>query len=235
MLVGVMVLMSAASGSGQPASQPSGYDNSWYISDVWSGEYPKGFSVTRPDTAVSGRRSMDKAAPRDVACKLPYLALIHPWNKRRVAANGIKFLSATKIVRLIAKEAFVFDDAGGNSRAKIRLKKGDVIEYIRNDAEGSFEVRIAGKQHTAGQDLFDHMEDVRDDQFVEDDWAALTCVGGNRAYILLGDLGLDSDDPKAQVAGISGVGPGQTGYGNARDLTAAEAHALEAEKSKKPQ
>ncbi len=224
--------MSAASGFGQSASPASGYDNSWYISEFWSGEYPKGFSVTRPDTVVRARRSMDKAAPRDVACKLPYLAVIHPWNKRRIAASKITFLSATKIVRLIAKEPFVFEDVGGDAHAKVKLKKGDAIEYIRNDAEGSFEVRIAGKQYTGGQDVFDHVQDVRDDQFVEDDWAALTCVGGDRAYIFLTELGLDSDDPKAQVAGISGVGPGQTGYGKARDLTAAEARELEAARTK---
>jgi hypothetical protein len=231
-LVALMVLVSASGAYGQSASPRSGYDNSWYISDFWSGEYPKGFSVTRPDTVVQARHSMDKTAPRDVACKLPYLAVIHPWNERRAAASKIKFLSATKIIRLVAKEAFVFADVGGDARAKVRLKKGDVIEYIRNDAEGSFEVRIAGKQYTAGQDLFDHVENVPDDQFVEDDWAALTCMGGDSAYVFLGELGFDSDDPKAQVAGISGVGPGQTGYGHARDLTAAEARELEAARSK---
>jgi len=232
-LVGLLALLSASNGIGQPASPAGGYDSSWYISEFWSGEYPKGFSVTRPATVIRARRSMDKAAPRDVACKLPYRAVIHPWNKRRIAASRIKFLSATKIVRLIAKEPFDFEDAGGDAHAKVRLQKGDVIEYIRNDAEGSFEVSIAGKQYTAGQNLFDHVQDVADDQFVEDDWAALTCVGGNRAYIFLGDLGLGSDDPKTQVAGISGVGPGQTRYGQARDLTAAEARELEAERSKK--
>src|SRR5262249_18672238 len=229
-----LFVMSAASGVAQPPPA-SGYDKSWYISAFWSGEYPKGFSVTRPDTVVQARRSVDKAAPRDVACKLPYLAVIHPWNKRRIAASRIKFLSATRIVPLIVKEAFVFAD--DDKRAKVPLKKGDVIEYIRNDAEGSFEVRIAGKTYTAGQSLFDNVQDVADDKFVEEDWVALTCVGGNRAYIFLGDLALDSDDPKVQVAGISGVGPGQTGYGKARDLTAAEARALEAERVKnaKPQ
>jgi hypothetical protein len=233
LLVGLMALLFPSAGFGQAPSAPSGYDKSWYISEFWSGEYPKGFSVTRPDAVVQARGSMDKTAPRDVACKLPYLAVIHPWNTRRTEASQIKFLSATRIVRLIVKEAFVFEDLGGDAHAKRHLKKGDVIEYIRNDAEGSFEVRIAGKEYTAGQNLFDHVQDVADDQFVEDDWAALTCVGGNRAYILWDDLGLGSDDPKAQVAGISGVGPGQTGYGKARDLTAAEARELEAERDKK--
>ena len=220
----IIVLSGSASAFAQT---PTGYDQTWYVSEFWSGEYPDGFSVTRPDTVVQARQKMDKAAPRDVACKLPYLAVIHPWNKRRTAKNKIKFISATKIVRLVAKEPFEFEDAGGAKRSKVRLKKGDTIEYIRNDAEGSFEVRIFGKQYTAGQNLFDHVEDVAKDQFVEDDWALLTCEGGTRAYILFADLRLDSDDPAARTPGISGVGPGQTGYGQARDLTAAEARALE--------
>jgi hypothetical protein len=231
-LIAAAALISILSGFAQPASPASGYDSSWYISEFWSGEYPKGFSVTRPDTVVQARRSMDKAAPREVACKLPYLAVIHPWNKRRIAQSEVRFWSATKIVHLIVKEPFLFEDFSRDGRGKVRLEKGDVIDYIRNDAEGSFEVRIAGKEHTAGQDLFDHVQDVPADQFVEDDWAALTCVGGNRAYIFLDDLGLGSDDRKEQVAGISEPGPGQTGYGHARDLTAAEARALEVERSK---
>jgi hypothetical protein len=232
MLVGALALVSSPGAVGQPAAPASGYDNSWYVSDFWSGEYPPGFSVTRPDTVVRARRAMDKAAPRDVACKLPYLAVIHPWNQRRAAASQIKFLSATRIVQLIAKEQFVFEDMGDDAKRKVEIKKGDVIEYIRNDAEGSFEARIAGKQYTAGQSVFDHVQDIADDQFIEDDWVSLACTGGSRAWIFLAELGLGSDDPKAQTSGISAVGPGQTGYGSARDLTAEEARELEAARKK---
>jgi hypothetical protein len=231
----VMVLLAAhASGqsparSGNAAAPPSGYDSAWYVSEFWSGEYPPGFSVTVPDTVVAARARMDKAAPREVACKLPYLAVIHPWNRSRIAKSKIKFLSATRIVRLVAKEPFDFATQDARPR-KVHLNKGDVVEYIRNDAEGSFEVRIAGKQYTAGQDLFDHVEDVAQDQFVEDDWASVTCEGGNRAFVLLADLMLDSEKAGERAAGISPVGPGQVGYGKARDLTAAEARELEKER-----
>ena len=175
---------------------------------------------------------MDKAAARDVTCKLPYLAVVHPWNKRRNAKGKITFLSATRIVHLVVKEPFVFDGLGGDKRIKVPLKKGDAIDYIRNDAEGAFEVRIFGKQYTAGQNLFDRVQDVAQDQFVEEDWVVLTCEDGNRAAILLSDLMPGSGDAKDWVAGISGVGPGQTGYGQARDLTAAEARDLESTRAK---
>jgi len=189
MLMGALALASMPSAAGQPAVRANGYDSGWYISDFWSGEHPNGFSVTRTDTVVLARRSMDKAAPRDVACRLPYLAVIHPWNRRRIAASRIKFLSATKIVGLIAKEPFVFEHTSSHANRKLQIKKGDVIEYLRNDAEGSFEVRIAGEQYTAGQDLLDHAHDVADDQFVENDWVSLTCTSGRRAWIFSRSLG----------------------------------------------
>jgi hypothetical protein len=227
MLLGVLSLVFTTNALGQSPAASSGYDNTWYISEFWSGEYPPGFSVTRQGTSVLARARMDKAAPRDVTCKLPYLAVVHPWNKRRIARSKIKFMSATRIVRLVAKEPFVFDGPGGERRSKLQIKKGDAIDYIRNDAEGAFEVRIFGKQYTAGQNLFDHVQDVAQDQFVEEDWVLLTCEDGNRATIFLADLTRDSGDAKDRIAGISGVGPGQTGYGQARDLTAGEARDLE--------
>ena len=217
---------------GDAALPPNGYGDDWFVSEFWSREYPPGFSVTRPDAVVAARATMDKAAARDVACRLPYLAVIHPWNRSRTAKSNVRFLSATKVVRLVVKEAFDFDlQSRDDVSGKVHLKAGDTIDYIRNDAEGSFEVRIFGKQYTADQNLFDHVEDVSRDRFVEDDWALLTCVGGNRAYILLSDLGLDPDagEPVKRngVAGISEAGPGQIGYGKARDLTAAEARKLD--------
>ena len=227
-LLGLAAMIVGRSALGQ--APQTGYDRGWYVSDFWSGEHPPGFAVTRRDAVVQARRSMDKAAARDVACKLPYLAVIHPWNQRRNARDRITFVSASRIVQLVVKEAFVFEDTGG--KAHVRLNKGDTVDYLRNDAEGSVEVRIGGRQYTAGQGLFDHVQDVADDQYVEDDWVALACTGGARAYIFLDDLGLASDDPKVRVAGISGVGPAVTGYGQARDLTEAEARDLEAEREK---
>jgi hypothetical protein len=227
MLLGVLSLVLTTSAVGQSPPTSSGYDNTWYVSEFWSGEYPAGFSVTRKDTDVRARARMDKAAPREVACKLPYLAVIHPWNRSRIMKSKIRFFSATKILRLVAKEPFVYEFAIRHAPAiKIRLRKGDMIEYVRNDAEGLFEVRLAGKQYTADQNLFDHMEKVARDQFVEDDWVSLTCEGGSGAYILLSDLVIEGAAGE-RTPGVSEVGPGQADYGRARDLTAEEARELE--------
>jgi uncharacterized protein YecT (DUF1311 family) len=203
------------------------YDASWYTSKFWSGEYPPGFSVVEEHTVVMARAKMDKDAPRALACELPYLAVIHPWNTMRIKKNKIEFISATKIVPLIAKGDFVFDGYVGNKRVKLPVKKGTKLSYLRNNAEGAFEIEISGKQYTAGQDLYEHIEDANVvDRFVEDNWVLLTCKNGTRVYIYLNDLVSENDHHSKYAPGIADVGPGLTGYGKARDLTPAEARKL---------
>jgi hypothetical protein len=205
----------------ESASAFAGYDDTWFQSNFWSGEYPPGFSVTKKRTTLMARSGMDKDLPRDVACEMPYLALIHPWNKERIRKSNMQFFSATKIIKMVAKEDFDFGD-------DVAVKKGEVIEYIGNGAEDFFGVRIRGKRYTAGEDLFVFVETPAQDQFVEDDWVLLTCQGGNRAYIFVHDLGVRGwSDAPAFVPGISDTGPGQEGYGSARDLTEQEAAVLE--------
>jgi hypothetical protein len=59
----------------------------------------------------------------------------------------------------------------------------------------------------------------------------LTCESGNRAYIFVPDLTIKGPPNAAAafVPGISDTGPGQEGYGTARDLTE-QASAMEKEK-----
>jgi hypothetical protein len=149
----------AQSGKSRKAPAPpahTGYDKSWFISEFWSGEYPPGFSVTRKNTFLMARSAMDKSLARSVACAMPYLAVIHPWNTRRNQKRKVTYWSASRIVNLVAKEDFTFE----SDAAKIPIKKGDVIEYFRYDAEGAFEVRIKRKQYTAHQDLFEHVQET---------------------------------------------------------------------------
>jgi hypothetical protein len=203
----------------------AGYDDTWFKSKFWSGEYPPGFSVTKKRTTVMARRAMDKNAPREVACELPYLAVIHPWNKERIQKSSMQFFSATKIVKMIAKEDFKFDD-------KIVVKKGEVIQYIGNGAEDAFGVRIGGKPYTAYQDLWQHVDAPDEDQFIEDKWVLLTCQGGARAYIYLDDV--RSEAPDGSVTFVPGISDGTSEtHEKAFDLTEQEAAELEKEKAAK--
>jgi len=210
----------------------TGYDSSWYISNFWSGEYPPGFSVIESGTIVKAREKMDKDAPQNVRCELPYRAVIHPWNNERIKKSQIEFLSATKIVPLIAKQDFVFEGFLAKDSIKIPIKKGDIIKYIRNDSEGSFEVQITGKEYTGDQNLFDHVQDVAANQFKEEDWMRLNCENGKRAYIFLDEIISENDDHSDRYApGTTGVGPGQTEYGKARDLSDSEVRQLKTSNS----
>jgi hypothetical protein len=227
------LFVSAVCTQAQSPRQPStGYDKSWQVFRVWPGEYPSGFAVISRKVVVTGRAKLDKNAPRNVKCELPYLAVIHPWNQARQKKSNIYFWSATRIVPLQAKVDFTFEDAN-NSEAKIPIKAGDIIEYLAPGAEGFFTVRIGGKLHTASQDLFQQVEDVPREKFDErDEWFALNCPQGRRAYFLYPDDLADSATPGRFQAGlIEYAEPNGGGYGKMRDLTEAEARAARAKES----
>ena len=171
---------------------------------------------------------------------MPYLAVIHPWNEKRVKKSKIEFLSATKIARLHAKEEFDFNGLIAGRPILVHVNKGELVEYLRYDSEGQFEIRFRGKQYTADQDLLQHVQQEHAGPAdmdlgaiaIEEDWAVLTCENANRAYIFVSDIRLYDDKcVETYVAGISDPGPGQTDYGNARDLTPAEAMELESNRA----
>jgi hypothetical protein len=217
------VLLFALAMSLQSAQAFAGYDDTWFMSKGWSGEYPPGFSVTKKRTTLMARSGMDKDLPREVACEMPYLAVINPWNKERIRKSSIQFFSATKIIKMVAKEDFDFGDG-------VAVEKGEVIDYIGNGAEDLFGVRIHGKRYTAGQSLFEFVDAPSRDQFVEDDWVLLTCQSGNRAYIYLDDVRIKG--PNDSVTFMPGISQGYSEeFGKARDLTEQEAAKLEKERS----
>lgn len=203
----------------------TGYDKSWFVSPFWSGEYPSGFAVIDKKVVIAGRAKLDKNAPRTTNCELPYLAVIHPWNDTRRKKDKIEFWSATKIVPLTAKENFEFSP---DPKTRIAIKKGNVIEYVRNSAEGLFQVRIGGKVYDAEQELFEHMEDVAQESFTdEDEWVVLNCVQGGRAFIFYPDDLFDPKSPDKFQPGLIEYGKlGLDGpYGQRKDLTEDEAQA----------
>jgi hypothetical protein len=218
-----VLLVSAVPAQTQSPRQPTGYDKRWHISQYWTGEYPSGFGVISPKVVVAGRSKLDKNAPRNVKCELPYLAVIHPWNDVRRKKSKIEFWSATKIVPLIAKQRFVFSPT---LETKIAIKKGDVIEYVRNSGEGFFKVRISGRIYDAGQNLFEHTEDVAPEQFDVEEWIALNCVEGRRAYVLYPQDLADPEHPEKFQPGLIDHGRSATEpFGKRQDFTEDEARA----------
>ena len=212
------------SGSPPTTTSTTAYDSSWYISKFWGDEYPNGFAVIENNTVVTARATMDKSAPRTIACELPYLAVIHPWNDKRIKKNRIEFITATKTTPLIAKRDFIFRGYADDREVKFPVKKGTTLTYLQYFGEGSFEIKLDGRKYTADQDLFDHVDDSDMDGSAVEEWVLMTCENGVRAYIYMSDLFSVSDDgTQMHIAGVSDVGPGMIEYGKARDLTPAEA------------
>ena len=191
----------------------AGYDKSWHKAEFWSGEYPNGVAVIKPGVRVKARAAMDKDAEPTIRCDLPYRAVFHEWNGSRVKANNVRFFTAAKIEKLVAKEDFSFavDDIDAKPLA---IKKGQIIEYLIYGAEGYFTVRIDGKEYGADMSLFDHV-DGKAEESVYDEWIRLTCTNGKRVWLAVEDL--------YKVDGVL-VGERNTlEYGRSRDLSRAEA------------
>lgn len=205
-------------------SAAAGYDDSWYITDFWSGEYPGGFAVAAPNVAVPARPEMDKDLPASLSCPLPYKAMFSPWNEERTRLSEARFVTASKIVPLTALAAFEFQPDDGS--APVPIQQGETIEHLIYGAEGAFLARIRGREYTAYPDLFDRVDPVPDDAFVQDEWLQLRCEDGALAWILISDLQQAGEDEFPRL--LTGLwpftagGPGFIDYGEVRDLTDAE-------------
>lgn len=185
------------------------YDSAWHQADFWSGEYPNGVAVIQQNLTVQGRMDMDKDAPANVTCALPYKANFHPWNQTRTETSQVTYRTASKIVPLIAKEDFEL----GEQQA-MKVSKGDVIEYLIYHSEGWFAVRYKGLEYEADDSLFEKVEEVSQDQFVQDEWMYLTCENGAKTWLYLPGL------QTAEGEWLPGLrGPKIEGYGEASDLT----------------
>ncbi len=198
----------------------AGYDKTWHQAEFWSGEWPHGFSVVKPNVTVPARTAMDTDLKPTISCKLPYRAVFNPWNTARSKASNAHYWTASKIVTMTAKQDFTFVDEA----VKLPIKKGDTLEYLIYYGEGSFAVRIRGKTYRGDQDLLEKMESVPDSPNHE--WLRLTCVDGQTAWIYLPDLTIknkDGDDTYIDGLWNASIGnPGVIEYGKARDLTEAE-------------
>lgn len=188
------------------------YDDSWYQTEFWSGEWPPGFSVIKEGVVVPARRGMSKEMPTTFNCPLPYKAVFHPWNDRRNQLSDVHYWTASKIVNMTVKDAFTFNNDEG---VKIDMKPGEIIKYLIYGSEGSFLISIRGLEYVAYQELFNHVVSVPDKAFVEDRWLQLNC-DNKMMWIYLNDL---YDSKNEWIDGISGPGKGIKSYGVVEDLT----------------
>lgn len=190
------------------------YDKAWYITEYWSGEYPNGFSVIQENTTVPARSEMDLDKPANIQCAVPFKAVFHPWNEARKA----NYMTASRIVNMTAKIDFELE---GNNEEKVKVHKGDTVEYLIYGAEGGFTVRYQGVEYYGDQELFEKIEESQDSlDFHQDEWVHLTCGNGENAWIFMPDL--SQTDEQGEVKTLPGIGSwglGMRDYGQVTDLT----------------
>lgn len=216
------------------------YDASWFKAPYWSGEWPRGIAIAKPNLTVMARSEMDKDSAPSIPCTLPYRAVLHPWNHEANKARKIEYWTASKIKILKANRRFDYDfeslDQRSRKPVKLSIKKGEVIEYLIYGAEGSFTVRIRNSLYAAQQDLLTYVSDKADqvsehtDTAVQfDEWIKLPCADQPSVWILKSDL--KKPDSQSDINSdnyIDGIwpamieDPGVDDYGVARDLTEEE-------------
>ncbi|MDJ0922578.1 MAG: hypothetical protein QNI84_15730 [Henriciella sp.] len=171
----------------EPAPDIPGYDESWYISDFWPGEYPDGFIIGGENTVLPGRSEMKRALPHDVDCAVEKGANYSPWNHDRVEADDLIFRSAAKMTPVFIMGDVEIETGFSQDVQPLSLKSGDVILYKSYLAEGYFLGEFDGETYELNEaDLMD----FADFQFGgEDDlWVNVACTGGERAWLLLREV-----------------------------------------------
>lgn len=188
------------------------YDNSWYQADYWSGEYPNGISVVKEGVSVPARTAMDPEVQPSIECSLAFKGVYTPWNN----ARKITYKTASRIVPLKAKENFTFESDEGT---KVKVKKGDTLEYLIYGSEGWFTIRYNAKEYLVDQTLLEKVQ-YDENAFKQDEWMQVPCENGVTGWILLSDL-VSSDEEGNSVFhdGLDSWFLGFREYGQATDLT----------------
>jgi len=205
----------AAPAEPERVSGPAKYDASWYRAEYWGREYPNGFTVD-DDVTLRIRATPAVGAQKSVSCALRKGATYHPWNKKRVAADHLKFVTFTRTVRFEITEDYSSDvwRFPGNVLMTLNFKKGDRWSFIAPGSEGFFLMRFGGKVYRAEQNLFGASAEVggkpREEDGKEDDsheWVRLTCANGSAGWIFYDEI--------RGAPGFSS--PDECGYGCAED------------------
>ncbi len=192
-----------------PALAQSAYDDSWYRSNFWSGEYPDGFSMVKT-TTVQLRPTLDPKADKTVACELPQGATYQTWNQARVEEQGLNFTSFTKIAdyKITKPYETTFYKHLDGTEQKVSLKEGDTFRYLAYFGEGAFLMEYDGVEYEGDQDLFEHAEQEGDSNGYEE-WLRINCSNNQWGWLFMGDITLDDG---------TFIAPNITSYGMSEDL-----------------
>ncbi len=188
------------------------YDESWFKTDYWSGEYPQGFTLTDNVTTLI-RVIPDPNAVQNIECSMEKGATYHPWNHDRVISSNLEFLSyVPKEIFVVTKsETLTLQIDQTDAEQAIRFNKGDEWTFLTYYAEGLFKMSFRGVEYTGHQDLVEISQEKNtgpaSQNRITDEWMKMICANGVSGWLLLRDV---IDQPSFDSANI-------IEYGNAKD------------------
>ncbi|MEO6014304.1 MAG: hypothetical protein ABIQ30_12085 [Devosia sp.] len=186
------------------------YGDEWYRGTFWSGEYPGGFTVLK-DVTVKLRPELSPKAQKTIDCPLPAKATYQPWNMERVNAQGLEFVSFTKIDAMKvdkAYEATLYYEIDGTEK-KVKFKPGDKWNYFAYYGEGAFLMEYDGAQYTGDQGLEEVSTSTTPDDSGYEEWLRINCSNNMWGWLFIGDIVQDD---------VTYAGPNIVEYGRSADL-----------------
>lgn len=186
----------------------SGYDDGWYLSPGWPGEYPPGFAVLDADVKVPGRARPNPGDPQDVSCLLPQYANYQIWNNARTRQDQLEYFVATRKVMVNVLEDAEVEYIGASGLVPLSLKKGDQLTYLRYVGEGYTVMSFNGQEFDINEGELHNVTDLGNAELEEDLWVRVSCLGGGNAWLMFDE-----------VVREKGIYPSPiTGYGEAADI-----------------
>ncbi len=212
-----------ASASAGEAARPeldyaaiSGYDDTWFLSGGWPGEYPPGFAVLDADVKVPARARPNPTDPQDITCLLPQYANYQLWNTARTDEDQIEYFVATKKVPVTVLEDTDVEFVGEGGIQTLSLKKGEQMTYLRYIGEGVTVISFNGREYEFNEGELSNVTDIADTALEENLWVRVTCLGGKQAWLMFDE-----------VIDEAGIYPSPiTGYGDAADIAPEEVESV---------
>lgn len=190
----------------------SGYDDTWFLSAGWPGEYPPGFAVLDADVKVPARARPNPTDPQDITCLLPQYANYQIWNNARTDEDQIEYFVATKKVPVTVLEDTEVEFIGEAGIQMLSLKKGEQMTYLRYIGEGVTVLSFKGQEYEINEGDLSNVTDLADTALEENLWVRVTCLGRKQAWLMFDE-----------VIAEAGIYPSPiTGYGDAADIAPEE-------------
>lgn len=199
-------IVTLATGGAQAA-----YEDGWYKTPFWSGEYPRGITM-ESDQTVQIRTSPDPDVAPTIACTMPQGATYHPWNIARVEADQLEFVTFNPVIThtVVADGVVMAFPPDAMEPVEVSFTQGDTWDFLAYLGEGFFIIRYEGVTYEVGQEMYDFSEasGAAADDRQSDEWLHLTCANGERGWLNLNE-----------ALGQPGFAPANlTSYGEASDV-----------------